>query len=190
MKTLLSSLFLIGSLILALSSCSVLPKPQPSAVHDLGYPDSIASSEISTQTQQSPITVEAPKWLADNRIRYRLLYATPSQVRFYTLDRWIAPPPELFEQLLNTSDKQWPSSVITIQLHVFEQHFDAPGRAQVVMHFTATHTPSNNKQKLSKRDFYLQQPCPTPDAKGAVAGFNMLTRQSVDKIQAWLMQTN
>jgi cholesterol transport system auxiliary component len=190
MKTLLRSLLKPSLLILAVSSCSILPKPPLSAVHDLGFPDSNTPSKNTALSQQPPITVEVPNWLADNRIRYRLLFATPSQVRFYSLDRWIAPPSELFEQLLNNSGKQWPNSVTTIQLQVFEQRFDAPGHAKVIMHFTATHTPTNNKQKLSKRDFYLQQPCPTPDAKGAVSAFALLTRQAVDKIQAWLMETN
>jgi cholesterol transport system auxiliary component len=139
MKTLMTGLSLIGSLslILAVSSCSILPKAQPSAVHDLGYLNSNTPSEITTLTQQSPISVEAPKWLSDNRIRYRLLYADPTQVRFYSLDRWIAPPPELFEQLLNASGKQW-AHPLSIRLDAFEQQFDSPGRAKVIIRFTAT----------------------------------------------------
>jgi cholesterol transport system auxiliary component len=188
MKTRMTGLLLLGFLILTVSSCSILSKP-PSAVHDFGYPNSNPTSERSTLIQQSPITVEAPKWLSDNRIRYRLLYATPTQVRFYSLDRWIAPPPELFEQLLNASGKQWPHPV-SIRLDVFEQQFDAPDKGKVIMHFTATTTSTDNKQKLSTRDFHLQLPCPTPDAKGAVSGFTLLTKQAVDKIQAWLVEAN
>lgn len=188
MKTLVTGLSMLGLIILVVTSCSILPEHQPSAAHDFGYPYS-NSPPKSTATTQPPITVEAPKWLADNRIRYRLLYATPTQVRFYSLDHWLAPPTELFEQLLTTSDKQWPKP-ITIRLQVFEQQFDAPGRAKVVMHFTAITTPDNNKHKANKRDFHLQYPCPTPDAKGAVTGFTILTRQAVDKTQAWLMETN
>jgi cholesterol transport system auxiliary component len=182
MKTLMTVM-----LILIATGCSILPQTQPSAVHDFGYPNSNAASEISIPTQQPPITVEAPKWLSDNRIRYRLLYAIPTQVRFYSLDRWIAPPPELFEQLLNASSKQWLHPV-TIQLNVFEQQFDTPGQAKVIMHFTATTASADNKVKATRRDFHLQMPCPTPDAKGAVNGFTSLTKQAVDKIQAWMME--
>jgi cholesterol transport system auxiliary component len=189
MKALMTGLALIGCLILAVSSCTILPKAQPSAVHDFGYPNSHALSEISTPTQQTPITVEAPKWLSDNRIRYRLLYADPTQVRFYSLDRWIAPPPELFEPLLNASTKQWPKP-ITIQLDVFEQQFDSPDKAKVVMHFSATTTPDDKQHKSRTRNFKLQLPCLTSDAKGAVTGFNLLTKQAVDKLQAWLMEAN
>jgi cholesterol transport system auxiliary component len=190
MKTRMTGLLILGLLILVVSSCSILPESQPSAVHDFGYPYSNLSSDYTTLTQQSSVTVEAPKWLADNRIRYRLLYATPTQVRFYTMDRWIAPPPELFEQLLTASGKQRPKPV-TIQVQVFEQQFDTPDKAKVIMNFTANTTlADNNKDKATKRDFHLQLPCPTPDAKGAVTGFNILTRQAVDKVQAWFMEAN
>ena len=175
-------------LILSINSCSLLTST-PSAVHDLGYPYSNAPSETTDLPQHSPVTVEAPKWLSDNRIRYRLLYATPTQVRFYSLDRWIAPPSELFEQLLNNTDKLWLAPV-NIKLQVFEQQFDAADKAKVVMQFTATTLPDDNKQLANKREFILQLPCPTPDAKGAVTGFNVLTKQAVDKVQAWAKGNN
>lgn len=174
-------------LILIATGCSIFPQAQPSAVHDFGYPNTNSALEHIALIQQSPITVTAPKWLSDNRIRYRLLYAIPTQVRFYALDRWIAPPPELFEQLLNASGKQWPQP-LSIRLDAFEQQFDAPDRAKVMMRFTATTTPADNNT-LSKRNFFLQLPCPTPDAKGAVTGFTVLTKQAVNNIQAWMMES-
>jgi cholesterol transport system auxiliary component len=181
MKTLIT-----GLAILIVSGCSILPESQPPAEHDFGYRYPLSENAILIQP---PVIVEAPEWLDDNRIRYRMLYASPTQVRFYSLDRWIAPPPELFEQLLNNSGKQW-AAPINIKLQVFEQQFDAPGRARVIMHFTATTMPDGNKHQANKRDFHLQLPCPTPDAKGAVTGFISLTKQAVDKIQAWLLETN
>lgn len=180
-------LIMIGLLLLMLGSCSLLHQSQSVAEHDFGYSDSSSQLNNSKATQQSSITVEAPKWLSDNRIRYRLLYAIPSQVRFYSLDRWIAPPPELFEQLFNDSEKQW-LKPFTIQLQVFEQQFEAPDRAKVIMDFTASFVQTESKQKINERDFHLQAPCPTPDAKGAVAAFTLLTRKAVDETQAWLRE--
>jgi cholesterol transport system auxiliary component len=177
------------ALILSISSCSFLTSP-PSAVHDLGYPYINVPSENATlPPQQQPVTVDAPRWLSDTRIRYRLLYATPTQVRFYALDRWIAPPSELLEQLLNNSEKPWPTPV-NIKLQVYEQQFNNAEKAKVVMHFTATTLPSDNKQLAHKQEFNLQLPCPTPDAKGAVTAFNVLTKQAVDKVQAWAIGSN
>ena len=181
MKLRMLGIFVLFAL-LTISACSILPKP--SAVHDLGYPYSQLPTETAALLQESPVTVVAPKWLADNRIRYRLLYATPTQVRFYALDRWIAPPHELFEQLLNNSAKQWPMPV-NIKLHIFEQQFESAQQAKVVMHFTATTVPNDNKQPAGIHEFHLQLPCPTTDAKGAVTSFNVLTKQAVDKVQTW-----
>ena len=184
----MKALLMTAMLFLIASGCSIFPETKPSAVHDFGYPNSKPSSETSPSTQQATVTVESPKWLTDTRIRYRMLYATPTQVRFYSLDRWIAPPSGLFEQLLNNSEKPWPTP-ISIQLQVFEQQFDSSNKAKVVMHFTAATIPDDNSHQSQKRDFNLQLPCPTPDAKGAVTGFNMLTKQAVDKVQAWVMES-
>jgi cholesterol transport system auxiliary component len=184
MKLLFTSL-----LFLLVASCSILPKTKPSAAHDFGFTYLSTTSEITAQKQQSPITVEAPKWLVDNRIHYRLLYSNPTQVRFYALDRWIAPPSELFEQLLNSSSKHWVVPAI-IRLNIFEQQFVSSTQAKVAMHFTVTTVPDDKNHKPKKQSFHLQLPCPTPDAKGAVTGFTALTKEAGEKVEAWLMETN
>jgi cholesterol transport system auxiliary component len=185
MKRLFTSL-----LFLFVASCSILPKPKPTAVHDLGNPYLYSpSSTISAQTQQPTVTVEAPTWLEDNRIHYRLLYHSPTEVRFYALDRWIAPPPDLFGQLLNSSDINWVAPTI-VRLHVFEQQFVSPTQAKAVMHFTVTKVPGDNNHKPVRRDFHFQTPCPSADAKGAVTGLTVLAKQARDAIESWLMETN
>ena len=189
MKTRMLALLPLGVLLLSTSSCIFLPST-PSAVHDFGYPyTNVPSETTSSPQQQSPITVDAPKWLSDNRIRYRLLYSTPTQVRFYSLDRWIAAPSELFEQLLRNNGKQQ-TSPVTIQLQVFEQQFETLNKAKVVMHFTVTSTLDDKHPQPRTRDFNLQLPCPTPDAKGAVSGFTVLTKQAVEKTQTWVATQN
>lgn len=160
------------------AGCSVTDK-QP-AVHDFGLPVSAA-----THQGRASINVNAPTWLWDNRIRYRLLFASPSQVRFYGLDRWIASPPELFEQLLTSSGKAQ-NHALLIRLQDFEQQFDAPSRARVVLRFSVEAYSGNDKQKIGTQEFYLQQPTKTPDATGAINGFTDLTQQAAEKIQAWL----
>jgi len=74
-------IFLIALSALLGSACST-PAKQP-AVHDFGLP------VYSKSGVKSNISVNAPKWLQDNRIRYRLLYSSPTEIRFYTLDRWM-----------------------------------------------------------------------------------------------------
>lgn len=184
MKTQLTQLTMVA-LFVIISACSILPKA--SAVHDFGNLQVNASVDPDNSIQTTQITVDAPKWINDNRLHYRLLYANPTQVRSYALDRWIAPPPELLEQLLNNSGKHWPVSV-KINLQVFEQQFITTDKAKVVIHFSAVTIPDDNHQTV-RRNFSLELPCPTADANGAVTGFNSLTRQVVDKIQSWLTNT-
>ncbi len=170
---------LIGWLVFFGVACSV-PAKQP-VLHDFGLPMSATAPQ-----GKASVTVNAPTWLWDNRIRYRLLFASPSQVRFYGLDRWIASPPELLEQLLGGSGKALDYALI-IQLQDFEQQFDAPDQARVVLRFSVEAYAANNKQKIGMQGFYLEQATKTPDAAGAISGFSDLGQQAVEKIQKWLI---
>ena len=173
----LIGLLLFATLFFA-SGCGISPK-QP-ALHDFGLPVS-----ISTDKARSTVTVDAPSWLWDDRIRYRQLYASSTRVGFYALDLWIAPPPELFEQLLIEGGKTRNYSLV-IRLQDFEQPFDAPDRARVMLRFSVDAYSGDNHKKVGTQAFYLERPVATPDAAGAVNGFALLARQAVDGIQNWL----
>ncbi len=151
-------------------------------LHDFGL-----SVPTAIDQDKASVNINAPTWLWDNRIRYRLLFASPTQVRFYGLDRWIASPPELLEQLLVFSGKAQDYALI-FRLQDFEQQFDAPDRARVVLHFSVEAYSANNKQKIGMQEFYLQQPTKTPDAAGAISGFTDLAHQAVEKVQGWLIE--
>jgi cholesterol transport system auxiliary component len=174
--------FLLFSVLLSNIGCSTSPK-QP-VLHDFGLPVSI-STDKSERGNKPAITVDAPTWLWDNRIRYRLLYASPTRVGFYALDLWVAPPPELFEQLLISSGKIQNYSLI-IWMNDFEQQFEAPDRARVVLHFSVEAYSGTPTKKVYTKQFNLEQSTATPNASGAVSGFADLTRQAADRIKAWL----
>ena len=168
--------------VLSGTGCSISSR-QP-ALHDFGLP--VSSSTYKNDRGNNPvINVDAPTWLWEDRIRYRLRYASPNRVGFYTLDLWVAPPPELFEQLLISSGKIQNYSLV-ILLHDFEQQFDAPDRARVVLRFSVEAYSRGNSRKAFTQEFYLEQPTTTPDAAGAVSGFDNLTRQAAERIQVWL----
>jgi cholesterol transport system auxiliary component len=179
----------ISAFFLIVAGCGIISTPQPTSMHDFGLLNSSPSSKLTKLTNQQPsISVEAPKWLMDNRIHYRLLYSNPTQVRFYALDRWIAPPSELFEQLLRANGKGWFLPII-VRLNVFEQQFVSSTQAKVVMQFTVTTNQDEKNHQAINQDFHLQIPCPTPDAKGAVTGFTYVTKEASEKISAWLVET-
>jgi cholesterol transport system auxiliary component len=151
------------------------------ALHDFGLPQS-----TSTDSNKPAISVDAPTWLWDNRIRYRLLYASPTHVGFYALDQWLASPPELFQQQLIASGKI-PAYPLHIQLLDFEQQFDAPSKARVVLRFSVEAFSPNDKRKLGSHEFRLQQTTKTPDAAGAIKGFSHLVQQADEQIRTWVM---
>ena len=170
--------WLLLSMLFFMTGCSISPR-QP-ALHDFGYPATIPAAKTLPA-----ISVDAPTWLWDNRIRYRQLYASRTRVGFYALDRWLAPPPELFEQSLMAAGNTGNYSLI-IRLQDFEQQFDAPGKSKVVLRFSATAYTGDPKRAIGAQEFYLEWPAATPDAAGAVGGFAALTRQAADKLQGWL----
>lgn len=163
-------------LAIMLASCSTSVK-QP-AQHDFGVIASVG------KTGHSDISVTTPQWLWNECIHYRLVYSSPSQLGCYSLDQWIAPPPELFKQLLtrniNTQHR------LVIELNEFEQQFDSSSSARVVMSVQVTAYKTQSEKPIATQEFHLQQASATPDAAGAVAGFSRLTRQASEKIQQWL----
>lgn len=156
---------------------------QAPALHDFGI------IEVSLQSRKEPASAEihvvAPKWLSDNRIRYRLLYAQPTRVRFYNRDLWVAPPPELLELHL-ASERLDPNYSLVIHLLNFEQQFEESGSASVLLQFSADVFAAGSKKKLDGREFVLRSGKVSPDAEGAVEGFAESAQQASRQIQTWL----
>jgi len=157
---------------------------QAPALHDFGV-----NNARPVQSQKNPasaeIKVSAPKWLSDNRIQYRLLYDQPTRVRFYNRDQWIAPPPELLQLHFDAVRLDSHDSLV-IQLLNFEQQFDAPGSASVLLRFSADVFARGGKNKRESREFALRSGKVSPDAQGAVRGFAELAEQASQQVQAWL----
>jgi cholesterol transport system auxiliary component len=159
-------------LLLAVPACSVLPEraPQP-ALHDFG------AAVAAAPAPWSSIEVDAPDWLQTDRLQYRLLYANPTELRAYALDRWIAPPPALLEQRLK-AERNGSGYRLRIELQAFEQVFDRSGSSHVTIRFRAE-TPTADKT------FQLDQPTASPDAAGAVTAFAQLVERTVAVLRAW-----
>lgn len=160
-----------------LSACRLqqtLPVP---VIHDLG--------QLNNRQDRIAITVDAPIWLWDSRIRYRLLYKDPTAIAYYNLDRWEAPVPTLLEQQLNIPELTTPL-YLKIQLTQFEQRFSAFDTAQVIMELRVSAFSSKENTLLAKQVFKGVEVTITPDAQGAILGFSHLTEQMKAQITAWL----
>jgi cholesterol transport system auxiliary component len=165
------------TLIAMVSACSIGSKHGLPVRHDLG------PMAIST-AQGTAVTLDAPVWLWDERIRYRLLYEDATVIRHYNLDRWEAPVPALLERRLTLNGK-WPFTV-QIKLTQFEQQFETLNQARVVMSLTVSVFTARDYRLIANRSFDLSQNTVSPDAAGAIAGFVILAEQAKTDIQAWL----
>ena len=173
----LGKCFLAITSIMIFSACSVNSSLLMPVSHDLGLIERNTSNKIS-------ITLDAPAWLWDERIRYRLLYDDATVIRYYHKDRWETPIPALLERRLTIVSKR--PLIMRIQLNQFEQHFDKADKATVVMDMTVRVFAEKNNKLLGKHNFILSQATISADAKGAIDGFVEMTEKAKVEIQLWL----
>jgi cholesterol transport system auxiliary component len=165
------------TLMATVSACGIGTKHGSPVSHDLG-PIAIATA------QDAAVTLDAPVWLWDERIRYRLLYEDTTVIRYYNLDRWEAPFPALLERRLILNGKR--PFTLQINLTQFEQQFETLNQARVVMSLKVSVFAARDYRLIANRSFNLSQNTASPDAAGAIAGFVKLTEQAKADIQAWL----
>ncbi len=127
----------------------------------------------------------SPEWLNNENIHYRLLYADPTRVRSYSQDRWIAPPPDLLAQRLSLMGGG-NGHGLKIKLLEFEQVFDGPGQARLILAFRAIAENSTDEGATSERLFQFSRPTPGADAQGAVTAVSALVEEAAKSLEAWL----
>jgi cholesterol transport system auxiliary component len=177
-------------LILIVSACSVLPeRPSVVALHDFGPSEKFISSGSSGSeaTAWSTVSVEAPEWLQNKYIRYRLLYVDPTRVRFYAQDHWLAAPSAMLAQRLSPAGGG-NGLRLKIQLLEFEQVFDGPQTARVILAFHASVQPPVSEEVIGNKVFSLSLPSPTADAAGAVTASAKLIEDAVNSLQTWITE--
>jgi cholesterol transport system auxiliary component len=165
------------SLLAMLSACSTGTKHNLPISHDFGPIGEQGADNIA-------VMFDAPVWLWDERIRYRLLYKNATIIHHYNLNRWEAPLPALLERRLTLSSKQ--PVKISIYLTQFEQQFTTSKQSHVVLDLTVSVLAEKDYRLIAKRSFNLSQNSASPDALGAIAGFMTLTEQAEADIQVWL----
>jgi cholesterol transport system auxiliary component len=165
---------------LVAAGCSLIPaRPPPAALHDFGPPPAREAS-----LPWAAVTVDAPDWLNDDHIHYRFLYADPTQLRSYATVRWVAPLPALLTQRLTSADGHGRYR-LRIQLQEFEQVFDRPGHARVVISFRANAQVTAGNQELAEKVFRLSIATSSADATGAVEGFAAVVDRAITALRDW-----
>ena len=175
----------VFALSLVLSACSVLPDRPPSpALHDFGLGER-ASSGHAEAAPWMGVTVDAPEWLQSENIRYRLLYSEPTRVRFYSQDRWIAPPPALLAQRLSLCGGG-KGHGLKINVLEFEQVFDGPRQARMILAFRALAYRPGEEAAIAEKLFRFARSTPSADAQGAVTAAHGLVEEAAKSLEGWL----
>jgi cholesterol transport system auxiliary component len=130
------------------------------------------------------VTVTAPQWLQNENIRYRQPYADPTRVGFYTQDRWLAAPAAMLAQRLTLFNGK-PGWRLKITLLEFEQVFETPQTARMILVFRATAQSPSSEDIAADTVFNLSMPAASADAQGAVSAAALLVAEAVNALQKW-----
>lgn len=165
-----------------LTACSILPKPgTPPALHDFGP----ATNTPAAGVVPAEATVNAPAWLDDTAIYYRLLYSDPTQLRAYADNHWLAPPAQLLQARLRAAFANGDARYrLYVRLLDFEQIFDTAQSAHISLRAVAELQDLSNGATVDRRLFTVTLST-SPDVQGAVSGDARAADQLIAQIVRW-----
>ncbi len=168
---------------------------QPMLLVDLGAASiSIATNPGLPALRMSP--VQAPPWLDEPRMLYRLLYENPLEVHAYATRRWLMAPGLLFEQrvrqrlvaagriVLPATDTTTGMPTLKIELYDFMQHFSDPASSsgRVLMRASLY----TGQQLFAQHTFYGQVAASSADAAGGARALAGASDVAIDALLRWL----
>ena len=199
--------FLVAAAIM-LIGCAGPRTVAPVAVYDFGsqrFSVDVNSSETAERLRlpASLLIAEAtaPAWLDSTAIQYRLAYDDLAQSHAYASHRWAASPATLLTQrirnriasasqgaVVSTADGARTDHMLRLELGEFTQVFDTPDQSRVVVRFRASLIDRATRSVLAQRSFSVEQPAPSPNAKGAVHGLTNSSDKLIADLIGWLVE--
>ncbi|AMO97693.1 hypothetical protein CFter6_5123 [Collimonas fungivorans] len=164
--------------------------------YDLGLLPPATAIAAPTLPAVSLADVNAPAWLDNNMMYFRLAYANQLQPRPYAGSRWTMPPAQLFQQRLKSrlaqaggtvlalSDAALNIPVLRIDMDDFTQTFDTPSHSLATLQVRASLF--NGRTLLAQKSFSRQAATPSADAAGAASAFVAANDGVIDDLMGWL----
>ncbi|AEK64031.1 ABC-type transport auxiliary lipoprotein family protein [Collimonas fungivorans] len=164
--------------------------------YDLGLLPPAAATAAPSLPAVSLADVNAPAWLDNNMMYFRLAYANQLQPRPYAGSRWTMPPAQLFQQRLKSrlaqaggtvlalSDAALNIPVLRIDMDDFTQTFDTPSHSLATLQVRASLF--NGRTLLAQKSFSRQAATPSADAAGAASAFVAANDGVIDDLMGWL----
>lgn len=177
-----------------LCACGMLPQPPASpALHDFGLP--VGAPAVTLAGGQVAVApVSSPSWLANSRIRYRLLFDEPARLRAYAQNEWIAPPAELMTARLRLAFGNpdfavagapgEPAYRLEVELLDFEQVFDTAHSARSNLRAVVSLRSTKDGRVLGPRLFDVSM-ASSPSVRGAIDSGGAAVERLVAQIVLW-----
>lgn len=184
---------LVGSLLL--QGCAT--KGQRAALYDFGTMQNTGSEQALPALPPISIAeIQAPAWLDNTHMFFRLNYANEQQPRPYAYSRWTMPPAQLFSQriksrlaqaggaVLPTTAGIVNTPVLRLEADNFMQLFESAEKSTVRIELRAT--VSQGSRFIGQKSFIKQLLAPTADASGEAAAMSLASDAAIEDIAAWL----
>ncbi len=182
-----------------LSACSLMMSSEPSKTEfDFGP----LASAVHSDPLDWPLTVKeitAPGWMDNSLMYYRLAYRDAENPLPYRHSAWVMSPAALLTLRLQaqlapassgnnraTNGGTTRQYVLRGELVEFEQVFDGPDRSRGVLRLQAR---LEDGDLSTDRTFTVEEPAPTPDARGGVTALIRCSDEAAREIGDWLSAT-
>jgi cholesterol transport system auxiliary component len=189
---------LAGALVLALAGCAGVQAPQHYYVLEAAAPATSAEPAPSHGPGLLVAPITAPPFYESQDIVYSRSAGTRS---YYRLNSWTEPPGRRLDTLLVerlgrsgafgsvAASTDGVKGRLILTAHLEEMYHDAstsPGTARIAL--TAVLTDPASRSINGQRRFTASAPAATPDAAGAVQGFDVAMGPLLDEVVAWASQ--
>jgi cholesterol transport system auxiliary component len=200
----------IGSLFLGLFAGCTAGKGIPQTLYDLGpEPVAIAAANppatenpAARQTRLRPMRIadiNAPPWLDNHNMFYRLDYSNKQQLLSYANSSWSMPPAQLLGQRVKTRLTHAGATVLSmadgavnvplllrIEVEDFTQVFDSPAQSKASINLRASLFDGRNL--LSQKTFSTRASAPSADASGGAKALAQAGDIVIHDILRWLQE--
>lgn len=180
-----------------LTACALRDNRPAAMLYDLGPFETESRTPLPTGMPAVQTKVNAPGWMNDNLMFYRLDYVNNQQIRFYTESSWNAAPSRLFKSRLDAflvssgnpvASARTASHPLVLRIHVedFSQHFSSPNDSvgRIALYASLFNGRDLIAQKVFRKDVVSQ----TPDAQGGARALAEGSDALIGEIMQWMLE--
>jgi cholesterol transport system auxiliary component len=199
--------FLLVAIVL-LAACASPRAKAPAAVYDFGAQRLAAASGSSGISGDKRLRAsiwipdaQAPVWLDNTAILYRLAYHDLARVYAYGSSRWAATPATLLTQRIRSrigavndagvtsaAEGARTNYMLRLELEEFTQIFDTTDSSRAVVRLRASLIDRRTRLLLSQRNFSIEQSSPAPNASGGVRALTEASDNLIGSLIGWLAE--